>query len=78
MFIFGESSVKGFATMLIISIIVTFLVMVYLNRYLIRLFVRSEKLESHTKAFIGYKDKKKKNGKKRCELWVNSRGLIYT
>ena len=61
LFIFGESSVKGFATMLIISIIVTFLVMVYLNRYLIRLIVNSEKFEGHTKVFIGYKEKKKKN-----------------
>ncbi|MBQ2946866.1 MAG: protein translocase subunit SecD [Bacilli bacterium] len=61
LFIFGESSVKGFATMLIISIIVTFLVMVYLNRYLIKLLVRSEKFEKHVKAFIGYKENKKKN-----------------
>lgn len=61
LFIFGESSVKGFATMLIISIIVTFIVMVYLNRYLISLLVRSEKFEKHIKAFIGYKDKKKKS-----------------
>ena len=61
LFIFGESSVKGFATMLIISIIVTFLVMVYLNRYLIKLLVRSEKFEKYTKAFIGYKENKKKN-----------------
>ncbi|MBR6690131.1 MAG: protein translocase subunit SecD [Bacilli bacterium] len=60
LFIFGESSVKGFATMLIISIIVTFIVMVYLNRYLIKLFVKSEKFEKHTKAFIGYKEKKNK------------------
>ena len=61
LFVFGESSVKGFATMLIISIIVTFIVMVYLNKYLIGLLVRSEKFSKHIKAFIGYKDKKKQN-----------------
>ena len=61
LFIFGESSVKGFATMLIISIIVTFLVMVYLNRYIMSLFVRSEKFEIHKKLFIGYKESKKEN-----------------
>jgi len=61
LFIFGESSVKGFATMLIISIIVTFLVMVYLNRYLMSKFVKSEKFEKHIKAFIGYKETKKEN-----------------
>jgi len=61
LFIFGESSVKGFATMLIISIIVTFLVMVYLNRYIMSRFVNSEKFEKHIKAFIGYKESKKEN-----------------
>ena len=61
LFVFGESSVKGFATMLIISIIVTFIVMVYLNRYILSLFVRSEKFENHTNLFIGYKEFKKKN-----------------
>ena len=61
LFIFGVSSVKGFATMLIISIIVTFIVMVYLNRYIISLFVRSEKFENHNRLFIGYKDKNKES-----------------
>ena len=74
LFIFGESSVKGFATMLIISIIVTFIVMVYLNRYLIKLFVRSEKFEKHTNMFIGYKDKKKNNKFD----FVKPRGIIFT
>ena len=74
LFIFGESSVKGFATMLIISIIVTFLVMVYLNRYVISLFVRSEKFEKHTKAFIGYKEKTKKNKFD----FVKPRGIVFT
>ena len=39
LFIFGESSVKGFATMLIISTIVTMVVMVFITRYLVGLFV---------------------------------------
>lgn len=74
LFIFGESSVKGFATMLIISIIVTFIVMVYINRYILKLFVNSEKFESHTKAFIGYKDKKKENKFD----FVKPRNVIFT
>ena len=61
LFIFGESSVKGFATMLIISIIVTFIVMVYLNRYIIRLLVNSGKFENHKKLFIGFKEKNKES-----------------
>lgn len=59
LFIFGESSVKGFATMLIISIIVTFIVMVYLNRTLVRLLVNTDKFENHKCFFIGYKESKK-------------------
>ena len=57
LFIFGESSVKGFATMLIISIVVTFIVMVFLVRYLVGLFVRTDLFNRHRYLFIGYKDK---------------------
>lgn len=58
LFKFGESSVKGFATMLIISIVVTFIVMVYLNKYLIKLFTQSPKFENHKGLFIGFKERK--------------------
>ena len=61
LFKFGESSVKGFATMLIISIIVTFIVMVYLNRYIVKLFVKTGKFEKHAKAFLGFKNVKKES-----------------
>ncbi len=74
LFIFGESSVKGFATMLIISIIVTFIAMVYLNRYMLKQFVNSEKFENHIKLFIGYKDKKKNNNFD----YVKPRNFIFT
>ena len=60
LFKFGESSVKGFATMLIISIVVTFIVMVYLNKLLIRLFVQSSKFEKHTWLFIGFRERKER------------------
>lgn len=60
LFIFGESSVKGFATMLIISIVVTFIVMVFLVRYLVGLFVRTDLFNRHRYLFIGYKDKESK------------------
>ncbi len=61
LFVLGESSVKGFATMLIISIIVTFLVMIYLNRFMLGLFVKSEKFEEHKWLFLGYKNKRIEN-----------------
>ncbi|MEK5325153.1 protein translocase subunit SecDF [Aeribacillus sp. FSL M8-0254] len=41
LFIFGTSSVKGFATMLIISIIISFLTAIYLSRLLLGLLVES-------------------------------------
>lgn len=75
LFIFGESSVKGFATMLIISIITTFIIMVYLTRYLIGLFVKTDKFNKHTNLFIGYKDNCK-NVFDKCNF-VKNRKLIY-
>ena len=61
LFIFGESTVKGFATMLIISIIVTLFVMVFLVRLMIKGFVVSDKFKDHTNLFIGLKNLNKKS-----------------
>lgn len=55
LFIFGESSVKGFATMIIISIVVTMLVMVVITRFLLGLFVKTGKFDNKLNLFIGYK-----------------------
>ena len=52
LFIFGESSVKGFATMLIISIIVTMLIMVLLNRFLLSLLVKTGYFDDKQNLFI--------------------------
>lgn len=75
LFIFGESSVKGFATMLIISIITTFIIMVYLTRYLIGLFVKTDKFNKHTNLFIGYKDS---NNMINNLNFVKNRKIVYT
>lgn len=58
LFIFGESSVKGFATMLIISIIVTILVMVFLVKFILSLFVKTEVFQEKPNLFIGVNKKK--------------------
>ncbi|MBQ9853747.1 MAG: protein translocase subunit SecD [Bacilli bacterium] len=58
MFIFGESSVKGFSTMLIISIITTVLIMVYLIRFILKLFVNSGLFDKKLGLFIGINKKK--------------------
>ena len=58
MFIFGQSSVKGFATMLIINIIVTVLVMIYLVRFILKLFVNTNLFNKKLGLFIGINKKK--------------------
>lgn len=59
LYIFGVSSVKGFATMLIISIFVTIMIMVFWNRYLLSKFVESGLFDKHPRLFIGYREKYK-------------------
>ncbi len=55
LFIFGESSIKGFATMLIISIIVTVFVMIILVRLILKIFANNKMFENKLRLFIGYK-----------------------
>lgn len=58
LFIFGQSSVKGFATMLIINIIVTIIVMLFLSRFVLRLFVNTKFFDDKLNLFIGFNKKK--------------------
>lgn len=55
MFMFGESSVKGFATMLIITVAVTMFTMVFLTRILLRIFVNTNYFNNKTNLFINVK-----------------------
>ena len=55
MFIFGESSIKGFATMLIITVVVTMFTMVFLTRTLLKLFVKTDYFNDKTRLFINVK-----------------------
>ena len=57
MFYFGESSVKGFATMLIITIIVTMFTMVFITRVLMHLFIKTKFFDDKTNLFIKVKKK---------------------
>lgn len=57
MFVFGESSVKGFATLLILSIIATMLIMVYVSRFLLNKFVQTGKFDDKLGLFIGIRKK---------------------
>lgn len=55
MFYFGESSVKGFATMLIITIVVTMFTMVFLTRLLLNIFIKTKYFDDKTNLFIKVK-----------------------
>ena len=56
MFIFGESSIKGFATMNIITVIVTMVTMVFLTRWLVNIFVNTGYFNDKVKLFINVKN----------------------
>ena len=57
MFKFGESSVKGFATVLIITVMVTMFTMVFITRVLLNIFVKTKFFDDKLKLFINV-DKK--------------------
>ena len=57
MFMFGESSIKGFATMLIITVLVTMFTMVFLTRFLLKIFVNTGFFDDKTNLFINVKSK---------------------
>ncbi|SEQ15430.1 protein translocase subunit secF /protein translocase subunit secD [Virgibacillus subterraneus] len=56
LFIFGTSSIKGFATMLIVSILVSFITAVYGSRLLLRLWIKAKFLKNRP-AWFGVKKK---------------------
>ena len=57
LFIFGESSVKGFATMLIINIIMTMLIVVVITRLITYAFIKTKFFDNKFKMFINQSKK---------------------
>lgn len=70
LFIFGESSIKGFATMLIITIFATMFIMVFVNRKVLKGFVNTKFFDSNPKKFIRYNEAKKE------KKVINSIGIL--
>jgi len=62
LFIFGESAIKGFATMLIINIILTVLVMIFLVKFVLQKLVESNFFNHRLTLFIGITKKKLAKG----------------
>jgi len=52
LFVFGQSSVKGFATMLMISIFATFVITIFLTRFILSLIIKSKYFDQKLKLFI--------------------------
>lgn len=59
LFAFGESSVKGFATMLIINLLMTMFIIIMINRSIMKLFVNTGYFDKKTKAFVNFDANKK-------------------
>lgn len=53
LYAYGESAVRGFATMLIITIVVTILTMVILNRFILKAFIKTGFFVNKKEAFLG-------------------------
>ena len=58
LFILGQSSVKGFATMLIINILLTIIVLVFMSKAVIYFFAKSGVFDDKVNLFIGLSKKK--------------------
>lgn len=76
LFLFGESSVKGFATMLIISVIVTMFVMVFVVKNILKLFVDTKIFNNSLRFFIGYKESNKANIFEKIDFVKYSKQII--
>ena len=75
LYIFGESSVQGFATLLILSIVITMLSIVLINNLLIKLCIKTGLFNNHLNLLLNYrKDKKKKQ--KSFDL-ISKRKYVY-
>ncbi len=59
LFIFGESSIKGFATMLMITIFATMFIMVFINRQILKAFVKTSIFDEKPNKFIKFEKKNK-------------------
>lgn len=84
LYIFGESSVRGFATMLIITIFVTIFATVIFYRFVLSLFVKSKVFDKKQNILFGKCKKKKRHDFVKFAKWpllvsvcVISIGLLF-
>lgn len=78
LFMFGESSVKGFATMLMITIFATMFVMVYINKKVLKSFVNTKMFDKKPSRFIRFKYKEEVKENKKFDAIKISKKCIIT
>ena len=78
LFIFGESSIKGFATMLMITIFATMFVMVFINRLLLTKFAKTSYFDKKPNSFIRYAKKNKESKIKFDIIKITKKCFIIT
>ena len=64
LFAFGESSVKGFATMLIINLLMTMFIIIMINRSIMKAFVNTGYFDEKATAFVNFNENKKEKKNK--------------
>ncbi len=78
LFFLGQSAIKGFATMLLINIFVTFIITVLFTRFILGLFVKSIYFNDKVKLFIDYKDETVFGKKFKKINFVNKNKSFFT
>ncbi len=77
LYMYGESAVRGFATMLIITIFVTILTMVIMNRFVLKEFIKTGFFKDKKEIFLGkFKKQRKFNFIKASKFQILSALLI--
>lgn len=76
LFIFGESTVKGFATMLMLTIVVTMITMVFINRYIMNCIIDSKVFDKKEETLLGKLTKTKE--RKYLKVSKYNIGVIVT
>ncbi|MFV0499609.1 MAG: protein translocase subunit SecD [Bacilli bacterium] len=78
LYIFGQTAIKGFATMLIINICLTFLITVLFTRFLLNIFIKSNYFDNKVNSFIKFKQKNRLESKFKLFNYINKSKIFFS
>ncbi len=78
LYIFGQTAIKGFATVLIINILTTFLITVLFTRFVLKLFLSSNYFNDKFNKFIYYKESNNFASKMQKYSFVSKNKLFFS